>query len=326
MTGTKKVEISHKTIIFTVFFLLFLWFLYFIREIILVFFVALLIMAVLNPMATRLSRFKIPRVFSVLVVYLLAFFLIGVAVSGVVPPLADPSAGFAARLPEYVENLGVAPVISEQIVKELVSQFGALPGQLAKITFSLFSNILGVLTVLFIALYMLLARDKLDDHMGAFFGADQVKKAGRIIDDLERRLGGWARGQLTLMVLVGLMTYVGLRLLNIPFSLPLAILAGILEIVPYIGPIIAAIPLVLIGFGSSLVTGLAAAALALLVQQFENYLFVPKVMEKSVGVSPIITLLALGVGLKVAGIVGVLISVPVVITLQVLLKEFVFIK
>jgi predicted PurR-regulated permease PerM len=103
-------------------------------------------------------------------------------------------------------------------------------------------------------------------------------------------------------------------------------LAGLLEIVPYIGPIIAAIPAVIIGFGISPVIGLATAALALLIQQLENYVLVPKVMEKSVGVSPIVTLLSLAVGFKVAGIVGALISVPVVITLQVLSKEYILSK
>ena len=104
-------------------------------------------------------------------------------------------------------------------------------------------------------------------------------------------------------------------------SLPLAILAGLLEIIPYLGPVASAIPAVLIGLGISPIMGLAVAALYFLIQQVENYLFVPKVMEKSAGVTPIVTLLALAVGFKLAGIAGVIVSVPVVITLQVLTKE-----
>ena len=92
--------------------------------------------------------------------------------------------------------------------------------------------------------------------------------------------------------------------------------------VPYIGPLISAIPAVIIGFSISPVMGLAAAALYFLVQQVENYVFVPKVMEKTVGITPVATLLALAVGFKVAGVVGVIMSVPVVITLQIIAKEY----
>ena len=130
------------------------------------------------------------------------------------------------------------------------------------------------------------------------------------------------RGQLLLMLAIGLATFLGLILLGIPYALPLAILAGLLEIIPTLGPIIAAIPSIIIGFGISPFIGFAVAFLALLVQQLESYFLVPKVMEKSVGVSPIVTLLALAVGAKLAGIAGVFISMPVLITSQVLLKEY----
>ena len=144
----------------------------------------------------------------------------------------------------------------------------------------------------------------------------------RIVDSVEKKLGSWARGQFTLMFVVGFMTYLGLRLLEIPFALPLSILAGLFEIVPYLGPIIAAIPSILIGLGISTISGLAVAALVFLVQQFENYIFVPKIMQKSTGVNPVITLLSLAIGFKLAGFVGLLISVPIFVTLQIVLKEY----
>jgi predicted PurR-regulated permease PerM len=131
-------------------------------------------------------------------------------------------------------------------------------------------------------------------------------------------MGGWARGELILMLSVGTATYVGLSLLGIPYALPIAIFAGLFELIPFLGPIISAIPSVLIGFGISPVMGIGAAALAFLIQQMENYILVPKVMEKSAGVSPLMTLIALAVGARLAGTVGAIISVPVLITLQVL--------
>lgn len=320
----KTIEISHRTIIFTVVFLILVWFLYQIRDLILEVFVALLIMTILNPLVSKLSKYKIPRAVSVLLSYILLFGLIGVVIAGVVPPLIDQTTNFVNGLPAYFESLGISSYFGEQLVNNLISQIGTLPAQVAKITISFFSNLFGVLIVLIFAFYLLLAREKLDNQLAYLFGDKKKKKIGKVIDILEKKLGGWARGQLTLMFLVGISSYVGLKLLGIPFALPLAMLAGLLEVVPYIGPVIAAIPAVIIGFGISPVMGTATLALVFLIQQVENYVFVPKVMEKSVGVSPIITLLALAIGFRVAGIVGVIISVPVVITIQVLSKEYLF--
>ncbi|MGB6882330.1 MAG: AI-2E family transporter [Microgenomates group bacterium] len=318
----RKIEISHRTIIFTVLFLMLLAFLYFIRDIIFQFFVALLIMTILNPFVTKLSKYKIPRAISIFVAYILTIGVIGVALAGVLPPLVDQTTSFVSGLPRYIENSGVSAIITEQLENQLLTQLGNLPAQAAKTTISIFSNLLDIILVLVFAFYLLLLRGKQDTQLTAFFGKARSKRVIKIIDILELKLGGWARGQLMLMFLVGISTYVGLGLLGIPFVLPLAILAGLLEIVPYVGPIFAAVPAVIIGFGISPITGFATTALVFLIQQLENYLLVPKVMEKSVGVSPIITLLSLTVGFKIASVVGALVSIPVVISLQVLAKDF----
>ena len=320
----RKIEISHRTIIFAVLFLIFLWLLYYIRDLILELFVALLIMAILNPLVTRLSKFKIPRAISVFIVYLVVFGVFGAAIAGIIPPLVEQTTSFVNNLPKYLSSLGIGGYINEQITGQLLSQLGSIPGQIVKVGISVFSNVVAVITVLILAFYLLLARNKLEDQLGLFFGDDKKRELGRIIDLLESRLGGWARGALTLMALVGVSNYIGLVILGIPFALPLAILSGLLEIIPYLGPVVAAIPAVIIGLSISPLMGLAVAALAFLIQQLENYLFVPKVMEKSVGVSPIITLLALAVGFRIAGVVGVVISVPVVLTVQVLLSKYLF--
>lgn len=322
----KKIEISHKTIIFTVSFLIFLWFLFFIRDIIMQFFVALLLMAILNPMVARLSRFRVPRALSVLLTYLLVFGLFGVVLAGIIPALVEQTTSFINNLPAYLNNLGLSGAVSERLMEQVLAQLVSLPGQLVKVGVSVFSNILSVITVLIFAFYLLLARDKIDDQLSIFFGQEKKKEIGRLIDLLEIKLGGWARAELTLMVLVGVFTFVGLVLLGIPFALPLSILAGLLEIIPTLGPILSAVPTVLIGFSISPLMGFATAALAFLVQQVENYVFVPRVMQKSAGVSPIITLLALAIGLRLIGLVGAVIAVPVVLAIQVLTKEYLLSK
>jgi len=121
---------------------------------------------------------------------------------------------------------------------------------------------------------------------------------------------------------MGVLMYLGLTILGIPYSLPLAILAGLMELVPTIGSIIAAIPAIIIGLSISPVMGLATTALVFLIHQSESYILVPKIMEKSVGVNPIITLASLAIGFRLMGVVGALISVPIVLTIQVIVKEY----
>jgi predicted PurR-regulated permease PerM len=317
----RKIEISHKTIVFTVLFLLGLWVLYLIKDILLAFFVSLLIMAILNPLVTKLSKYRVPRPLSILLVYIVVVGLLVVSVSAIVPPLVTQTTNFLTNLPIYISRLGLDYPASDQLVNQLTSDVGAITGRAASITVSIFSNVIGIVTVLVFAFYLLMVREKLDEHLDFFFTEERRKEIGRVLDILEKRLGGWATGQIVLMFVVGLANYIGLTLLGIPYALPLAIFAGFLEIVPYLGPIIAAVPPIIIGLGISPLLGASAAALAFVVQQLENYVFVPKIMQSSTGVNPIITLLALAVGFQLAGIIGVLISVPVVILLQVILQE-----
>jgi len=319
---TRKVEISHKTIVFTVLFLIFLGFVYIVRDIILELFVALLLMTILEPLVGMLSKIKIPRALSVFISYILVIGVLGGVIALLVPALVEQTTNFISAFPGYISNIGITKDFGDQIVSGLLSTVGNVPGKIFQFTFSIFNNVLAIATVLVFAFYMLLTRANLEDQLGFFFGEEKKKELGRVIDRLELRLGGWARGELILMFMIGLGVYIGLMLLGIPFALPLSILSGILEIIPYLGPVISAVPGVLIGFGISPVTGLGVTALYFLVHQLENYILVPKIMEKSVGVSPIITLIALAVGARLAGVVGVIISVPTVITIQVLIKEY----
>lgn len=320
MSRVTKVEISHKTIVFTFSFLVLVWFLYSIRDLILWIFVALLIMVILNPLANRLSKYRIPRAVSVLIVYFLGLGVLGVVIWALVPPLVEQTGNFVNGLPSYLENAGFVSRFGNQGLEQITSQLGSIPAQVAKLTLSLLSNFMGVLTVLIFAFYFLIARNKLDDQLIFLFGKEKREQISDTIDRLEVKLGGWARGQIILMLLVGVSTYVGLVLLGIPHALPLGVLAGLFEIIPYFGPVLAAVPAAVIGFGTSPVMGFGVLLLAFLIQQLENYIFVPKVMEKSAGISPIVTLIALAIGFRVAGIAGVVISVPVVITIQVLFR------
>jgi len=322
----KKVEISYKTIVFTFLLIILFWFLYVVRDVIVEFFVALLIMTILNPLVTKLSKRKIPRGVSILMVYLFLFGCVGFTIAAVIPPLIEQSSSFINNLPRFINQLGISTTINNQITQQFISLIEILPAEIAKLTVSLFGNILSVIAVLVIAFYLLAERESLNKQLGIFLGDEKNKKLGSTIDILEKHLGSWARGQGALMLIIGTANYIGLILLGLPFALPLSILAGLMEIVPYIGPVLAAIPAVIIGFGISPVLGIATIALTFLIQQLENYVFVPKIIQKSTGVDPIITLLSLAIGFRLAGMIGLLISIPIFITVRLFAHEYLLSK
>ena len=140
---------------------------------------------------------------------------------------------------------------------------------------------------------------------------------------IENQLGGWVRGQLVLMLVIAVFTYIGFLLIGIPYALPLAILAGFLEILPNIGPTIAAVPAITIAYISS---GPALAVVALLfsilVQQLENNVIVPKVMRENANVNPLISIIAILIGLQLAGVVGALLAIPLYIVIRTVYGSF----
>lgn len=317
----KKIEISHRTIIFTVLLLISLYFLYQIRQTLVVLFVSLVLMSALNPAVNKLEKLKIPRLLGIIIIYLLVILVLVLAIAGIIPPLVDQTATLISRLPDYFQVFR-SPSIDQDFISSQINQLGSIPANLLKITVSIFNNFTALLIVAVVTFYFLIERENLDHYLAVLFGGDGKDRAKVFIDKLEHRLGGWVRAQLTLMLIIGVMSYIGLRLLGIEFALPLAILAGILEIVPNIGPVLSAIPAVLAGLVISPLMGLAVAALYFLVQQLENTLIVPQVMARGIGVRPLVVIISLAIGVKLAGFIGVVLAIPLMLLLQITASEF----
>ena len=128
------------------------------------------------------------------------------------------------------------------------------------------------------------------------------------------------------MTMVGLLTFIGLSLIGVRYALPLSIIAGLLEVVPNLGPTISTIPSFLVALTQSYFLGFSTIALYFIVQQLENHIIVPMVMKKAVGLNPIITLIALIIGGKVGGAVGVVLAIPFTLFAETLLIEFMRLK
>lgn len=318
-----KIEISHKTIVFTVIFLISLFLLYQIKEIIFLVFVAFVLMSALKPWTDYLEKFYIPKTISVLVVYILFIIILAFIGSSVVPPLVIQSVRLGEILPSYISDFLPFVKLDTQLLVQQVAPFSQ---NILKVTFGVFNNLIALFTIFVISFYLIIERKNMEPHLSNFMGEEGAKRLLTIFRKIEQRLGAWVRGQLTLMLAVGLLTFLGLILLGLPYVLPLAIIAGILEIIPTIGPIISAIPAVLVGLTFSPLFALGVAGLYFVIQQVENQLIVPIVMRKAVGLPPLITLISLMVGAKLAGITGAILAVPMVVAIETILSEYLKLK
>lgn len=317
----KKIEISYKTIVFTVLFLVALWFFYQIREILLALFISLILMGALNPLVSRLEKGKIPRWLAIFLIYFFVLGLVVGAFSFIIPPLIDQTSNFSqlvVSLPEKLSFLGLSP----DKLKSQLQEISGLPTQIVKVIASIFSNVIAIFVILVITFYLLLEHQRLDDYLFFLFGSKGKERASRVVFNLERKLGSWVRAQLFLMIFVGALSYLGFRLLDLNFALPLAIFAGILEIVPNIGPTLAAVPAIAVGFLTSPLMGLLTFAWTFIVQQIENNFLVPKIMQKSVGANPLVTILSLAIGFKLAGVMGAVLAIPVYLVVETIISEF----
>ena len=318
----KKIEISHKTILFTLSVLGIAWLISRVIDIIILLFISFILMAAINPLIDRLQRFRLPRILAITLVYLLIWSSLGVIVATIIPALFDQTSRLVRTLPQAVSEVEFLNQYQQEITKEILSIVGSLPQNLLKVTIGVFSNLINVLTTLVITFYLLLDHKRLESSVEGWFGASRNTDLLDTIHDIETRLGSWLRGELVLMLSIGLLTYVGLLFLGVDNALPLAIIAGILEIVPNIGPIISAVPAILIALTIHPLTALATVAWYFIVQFLENNILVPKIMQKAVGVNPIVSILALMIGFRLSGPAGAILSLPLIITLQSIFLHF----
>ncbi len=315
-----KVEISSKTIIFATFFILALQFLWIIKDLIFSLFIAFIIVSALKPPVAFLEKYHIRRVIASCVIYLLFLFFIGNIFGLIFPPLISELTHLLRNLPAIIQNS--PPYISSLINMESLGQYiPNITNKALDIIKDIFSNTLFVISTLFFGFYLLLEENAIRKILLKFYEEKEVRSVLTIIDNSEKRLNAWFWGELTLMVVIGVMTFIGLNLIGMKYTLALAVLAGLLEAVPNIGPVISMIPAAIIGFSQSFFSGFANIALYFVIQQFENNLIVPLVMKKIVGLNPIITLMALIIGGKLAGVLGILLSVPIMLFLETVLVE-----
>lgn len=321
-----KVEISTKTILS----ILLLGAVFFIfsrtADIVIQVFVAFVLMTALNPLVNRLQRLHMSRGMAIGTTYVMVISTIVVVLAVIVPALVDQTVKLLTQLnlPEQplLARFSGLQLTSSQLIP-LVSQYSGSVGKVFNVIFSTFSTVFTIFTVLVMALYFLLGRDHLYTYTTVFFrSGDKKERSKQMIDRVEKAVGSWVRGEFILMVIIGVMAFVGLTILNIPYALPLAILAGLTEAFPNIGPTLSAIPAIIIALisVSPLMAGVTGI-LFILIHQLENSFITPQVMKHATGVRPLTVIVVILLGFRFGGVMGALLAVPTFIVIREVLAE-----
>lgn len=328
MESKVKFEISTATILKVIGIILGIWLLYAIREVVVIFFIVLVIVAAFGPLVDRMSKY-IPRVLALIILTLIFFGFLTVIGFLIVPPVVEQLQQLAINAPLYIERFG--PLYQnlqnyvlryQETLLNFTPNFGKLTGGIYSTTIGFISGLVAVVTILVLSFYMLLEQESIKGFLHQTIPMEHKEKIFDVFRKIGNKMGSWLRGQFSLMLLIGILDGIVLAILGVPYALTLAVWGGLTEVIPYIGPWLGMIPAVVIAFTISPIKGLLVLLAYIAVQQLEAQFFAPKIMGKAVGLSPVIIILSLLAGAKLMGILGVIIAVPVAAALAVIAQEW----
>lgn len=330
----QTVNISTMSVIKIILIILGLIFIYFIRDIILILFLSIVLASALDPWVSWFERRKLPRVIGVLIIYVILISLISAIIVLVVPPLTSQIKDLAQNLPYYYQLImqKAGGLLNQETgtstLNDIQSSLESVSISLEQFAFKIFPAIKGVIgggmtlfLVLVLTFYLAVGDRNLKRFLRSTAPVQYQPYLNRLVNRIQSKMGAWLRGQLILSGVVFAMTAIGLLILGVKYWLVLALIAGILEVVPFIGPVIAGLIAVFLTLGDSLVKTILIIVLYLVVQELENHILVPKIMQKAVGLNPIVVILVILIGAKVGGVLGALIAIPVAAVVSVFVQD-----
>jgi len=311
---------------------LILAFVYLVWDIIVLLFVSLLFAASLTPAIDWLERKKIPRTAGILLIYVATLLFLSLVAVLIIPPITEQIQQLAGTFPVYYErflqsfgdirlqsNVGTA---LQQNLTSVGQTLSGYTGGVFSLVTGLFGGIITFITVLVLTFYFVVKKDGLKNFVQSLTPIKYQKYAVSVFLRIQDKLGLWLRGQLLLSGIIFLITLIGLLVLDVRYALVLALIAGITEAIPFVGPFIGAVPAVFLAFMESPIKGVFVLILYIVIQQLENSIIVPKVMQKAVGLNPIVVMVAILLGAKLAGVLGALLAIPVATAVMVAARDW----
>lgn len=300
------------------------WFIIQIKTILILFFISYILMAALKPYVNFLTQYKIPRAFAVAILYIATLAIVVLLIVPLIPFFSTQISSLVVSFPKYLDDILHALQINikaSQMQEVLTSQLGAISSNAFAVTGAILGSIFSLFLVFVVSFYLMLDENRLRKELSALFPKEDRSRVLDISQQIEDKLGAWLRGQLVLCFTIGLLTWIALSVIGFPFALPLALLAGILEIVPTIGPILSALPAVVVALSISPGLTFIIIVMYIVIQMLENHILVPKVMQKAVGLNPVVIILAITIGAQLLGVLGALLSIPFISMIIIVIKN-----
>lgn len=315
---------------------------YFLRDLILVILVSIVVASAVEPFVFWLTERRIPRTISVILIYVLVFLTIFILVSLFLPLIFEDFFSLFNTIPSYIKSFDAFNYISDtpaKILNSLKNVFAEsfsfdkiMPGIQMFVTGTsggvvdsartFFGGIFSFGFIIVFSFYLAVQEKGIDDFLRLITPLKYEKYVIETWVRSKRKIGLWMQGQILLGVLIAVFAFLGLTLLRMNNALSLAVLAGIFELIPVFGPILAAFPAVILAFMQEPKLGFYVIALYLVIQQFENHLIYPLVVRKVVGIPPLISILFLIIGARLAGFWGILLSIPTAVVLIGLAEDY----
>lgn len=334
MSGPIKINITSGAIIKTVAILFLFYFLYLIGDILILFFVALVFSSALDPWVDKLKKKKIPRSASVLFLYFALFAILGLVLYLIIPPIINEINGIANNFPNYVESFSSKfSLLKDYSMKFGLSDntknyFSFITGYLQNTAsgvffalFNIFGGIFSFVMILVLTFYMVVEESAIKKLVWSLSPEKNQSYIMHLINRIQLKMGYWLRGQVIVALSLAVMSYVGLEILGINYALVLAVFVGFLSFIPYMGAILGAIPAVFIAFTQSQLLSVLTIALFYVIHFIESNFLQPKVMQKAVGLNPIVSILAILAGFKLAGLIGAALSIPATAAFSVFIQD-----
>lgn len=304
--------------------------LYLAREVLVVLFLAIIISSAFDGPVSFLERKGLPRILSTLIVFLVVLGGISLVLYTVIPLSFFEFKSFIDNLSKVdLPVFGSLKLDASYLIQKLSRNLGDIIDALFSgevsvfaVIAKIFGNIIAVITTVVLSFYLTVSRGGVEKFLAAVLPITYEDYAVGLYLRVRNKLGLWFQGQMILMFIVGAAVFLGLWLLGVKYSLVLAIMAGLLEIVPVVGPLFSGIVAFLIALSQSWLLALYAVALFFVIQQLENHLLVPLVMRKAVGISPVVVVVAILAGSAIAGVIGIILAVPMAVVFQEIIDDW----
>lgn len=305
---------------------------YFGRHVLALLFLAIVISSALDAPLNYLEKRRIPRIVGLIfiavagvsIVVLLFYTILPLAVFEI-KHIADNFSKVAASfgtffgISTFFQNINLS---LNDIASEIITGDISFPTLLSTI----FENILMIITVIVISFYLALYRDGVEGFLKAVLPYEYEKYVVDLFYRTRKRIAKWLEGQIILSLIIAITTFIGLKALGVNYALVLSVLTAVLEIIPFVGPVIAGLIAILIAVSQSTTLAVYVLILFVVIHQLESHLLVPVIMRKTTGIHPVIVAISILAGWQIYGIIGVILAIPTVVLLEELIDDYAKVK